>query len=404
MNKLQELIDEFCPNGVCFQELGKLVLKVDNIKWKNHKEHEYLYIDLTSVDRETHTIIDTQTINYITAPSRAQQIVKTGDVLLGATRPMLKRYCMVDTQYDESICSTGFCVLRANNALILPGYLNHIISSTAFFDHVEKFQQGTNYPAISDADVKRYKVPLPPLPVQQEIVNILDAFTELTTELVDKLNVEIIARKKQYAYYRDLLLSFDYSSTPPPIPWKCPKNQIFLGSFAKFTYGYTDKAQTVGDARFIRITDIDENGCLNVQDAKYIHLSEESRAYLLKRGDLLVARTGATYGKTLYIPNDAPAVYASFLIKITLDENVMTNRFYWHFAQSSLYWEQANRLVSTGGQPQFNAGAIRRILVPVPPLDEQKRIVAILDYFDALCNDLTAGLPAEIEARRKQYS
>ena len=118
---------------------------------------------------------------------------------------------------------------------------------------------------------------------------------------------------------------------------------------------------------------------------------------------MLVARTGATYGKTLYIPNDAPAVYASFLIKITLDENVMTNRFYWHFAQSSLYWEQANKLVSTGGQPQFNAGAIRRILVPVPPLDEQKRIVAILDRFDALCNDLTAGLPAEIEARRKQY-
>ena len=81
----------------------------------------------------------------------------------------------------------------------------------------------------------------------------------------------------------------------------------------------------------------------------------------------------------------------------------MLNRFYWHFAQSHLYWEQAAKLVSAGGQPQFNSGAIGRVLVPVPPLPEQRRIVAILDRFDALCNDLTSSLPAEIAARQKQY-
>lgn len=176
-----------------------------------------------------------------------------------------------------------------------------------------------------------------------------------------------------------------------------------LGEIAKFIYGYTDKAKDTGDVRFIRITDIGDNGCLNQDNAKYIDLTDSSRKYLLKKGDLLMARTGATYGKTLSVPDDSPAVYASFLIKIVLDNSKMLNRFYWHFAQTPLYWMQAEKLVSAGGQPQFNTNAISRVLVPVPSLQEQARIVATLDRFDTLCNDLTSGLPAEIEARQRQY-
>ena len=116
-----------------------------------------------------------------------------------------------------------------------------------------------------------------------------------------------------------------------------------------------------------------------------------------------MARTGATFGKTLYVPDNNPAVYASFLIKITLDNNKILNRFYWHFAQSNLYWDQANKLVSTGGQPQFNTGAVSRVMVPLPSLETQNRIVQVLDNFDSICSDLKIGLPAEIEARKKQY-
>ena len=155
--------------------------------------------------------------------------------------------------------------------------------------------------------------------------------------------------------------------------------------------------------RYIRITDIDESGRLKHLDIKFLNLSENNRRYLLKKGDLVMARTGATFGKTLYFDNNEPAIYASFLIKIELSSNRILNRFYWHFSKTSLYWDQANNLVSTGGQPQFNTGAIGNVIVPVPPLEEQKRIVAILDRFDKLCNDLSEGLPAEIEARQKQY-
>jgi len=176
-----------------------------------------------------------------------------------------------------------------------------------------------------------------------------------------------------------------------------------LGDIAKFTYGFTDKAKDYGTARFIRITDIDDNGCLSPSDGKYVDLSDENQKYRLRKGDLLVARTGVTYGKTLYVPSDDPAVFASFLIKISLNNEQILNRYYWHFSKSTCYWRQAENLVSAGGQPQFNSNALCRINVPVPPLEEQERIVAILDRFDALCNSLTSGLPAEIEARRRQY-
>ena len=176
-----------------------------------------------------------------------------------------------------------------------------------------------------------------------------------------------------------------------------------LGEVASFTYGYTDKAQESGTARFIRITDIDENGHLNPNDAKFVDITPENQKYLVKSGDLLMARTGATYGKTLYVPDDTPAIYASFLIKIAPNPAILLNKYYWHFAQSNLYWEQANKLVTVGGQPQFNSNALRLIEISIPPIEEQRRICDLLDRFDSMCNDHFDSLAAEIEARRQQY-
>ncbi|WP_231069229.1 restriction endonuclease subunit S [Streptococcus gordonii] len=158
----------------------------------------------------------------------------------------------------------------------------------------------------------------------------------------------------------------------------------------------------MGDVRFIRITDIDENGYLKPYDKKYIALTEASRSYLVKYGDLLMARTGATYGKTLFIDTDETSAYASFLIKITPSEK-LNSRYYWHFSKSELYWRQANNLVSKAGQPQFNANSLKNVKLPVPSLEIQSRIVQVLDNFDSVCNDLNIGLPKEIELRQKQY-
>ena len=134
-----------------------------------------------------------------------------------------------------------------------------------------------------------------------------------------------------------------------------------------------------------------------------LNISDDNKKYLLNKGDLVVARTGASFGKTLYFNDDYPGIYASFLIKIDLNNNVILNRYYWHYSKSSLYWNQANNLVSRAGKPQFNSNAIKKIEINLPSLEEQQKIVSILDKFELLINDISEGLPAEIEARRKQY-
>ena len=234
------------------------------------------------------------------------------------------------------------------------------------------------------------------LAIQSEIVRILDKFSALTAELTAELNM----RKKQYNYYRDQLLRFKEGE----VEWKT------LGEIGDFTYGYAAKAMDSGDARFVRITDINKDGKLSKENPMYVELNEENEKYTLDKNDLLMARTGATFGKTMIFEEDYPAVYAGFLIKLNLNKTIINAKYYWHFAQSDFFWEQANKLVSGGGQPQFNANALKQVRVPIPypshpqkSLDEQGRIVDILDKFDAIAASITEGLPREIELRQKQY-
>ena len=258
-------------------------------------------------------------------------------------------------------------------------------------------------PALNAGSLKKLLIPIPcpdnpekSLAIQSEIVRILDKFTALTAELT----AELTARKKQYNYYRDQLLSFDEGE----VEWKT------LGAIGKFTYGYAAKAQISGDARFVRITDINTNGKLSPFEPMFVDISAENEKYTLKKNDLLMARTGATFGKTMIFEEDYPAIYAGFLIKLSLDRDIIDPKYYWHFAQSDYFWEQANKLVSGGGQPQFNANALKQIKVPIPypneagkSLSEQARIVSVLDKFDILASSITEGLPREIELRQKQY-
>ncbi|WP_086306743.1 restriction endonuclease subunit S [Campylobacter devanensis] len=187
--------------------LGDCLLKVENIKWKQTND-THLYIDLSSVDREKHRIINTTKINKSNAPSRAQQIVKTNDVLFGGTRPMLKRSCLIEKQYNNEICSTGFCVLRANTDKILPKWIYFMISTNSFYNYVEQNQKGASYPAITDGAIKDYEISLPSLKEQEKMVELLDKFEKYNNDMFEGLPAEIEARKKQYEYYRDKLLTF----------------------------------------------------------------------------------------------------------------------------------------------------------------------------------------------------
>ena len=283
--------------------------------------------------------------------------------------------------------SDAFSIEPFEDVLISKFLYHYLLEKQGILYSLKK---GSGVPHVYPKDVSKILIPVPPLEIQEKIVQILGKMTEYVTELTS----ELTSRKKQYSFYRDKLLSFE--DEVYQVEWKT------LGEVAKFNYGYTDKAKDIGDVRFIRITDIDENGYLKSNGKKYIALSEESRNYLVKYGDLLMARTGATYGKTLFIDTDEASAYASFLIKITPSEK-LNSRYYWHFSKSELYWKQANNLVSKAGQPQFNANSLKNVNIPIPSLEIQARIVQVLDNFDTVCHDLNIGLPKEIELRQKQY-
>ncbi|HDS5592567.1 TPA: restriction endonuclease subunit S [Enterobacter hormaechei subsp. xiangfangensis] len=280
----------------------------------------------------------------------------------------------------------------------------------AYFFQTDNFQlqkkiyiTGAKVRRVSKDSLSKLLIPIPcpdnpekSLAIQTEIVRILDTFTALTAELT----AELTMRRKQYNYYRDQLLSFEDGE----VEWKT------LGEIGDFTYGYAAKAQDVGDARFVRITDINTDGKLSPTDPMFVEISDGNERYLLAKGDLLMARTGATFGKTMIFEEDYPAIYAGFLIKLNLSKHIVVPKYYWHFAQSDLFWGQANKLVSGGGQPQFNANALKQVKLPIPypddankSLAEQERIVSILDRFDTIASSITEGLPREIELRQKQY-
>lgn len=389
MSRIDELIQQLCPDGVEYKPLGDIMqirrgASPRPIQEYITKQDDGIpWIKIGDVNPRSKFIVKTDQKITVSGAKKSCYL-KKGDFILSNSMSFGRPYILAidGCIHDGWIAMSNF--ERSFNSDFL-FYLLRTQMIQKFWR--QKASSGTVQNLNSDI-VRDTSVPVPPLPVQEEIVRILDKFTALEAEL----EAELEARRKQYEFYRDQLLTFG-----DEVEWRP------LGEIGDFTYGYTAKAQNQGDVRFIRITDIGNNGCLNKDDVKYITLSDESKKYLLKVGDLLVARTGATFGKTLIITSSGKYVYASFLIKITLDSNLIGNKFYWHFSKSKFYWKQALKLVSASSQPQFNTGALKKILVPVPPLAEQERIVAILDKFDALVNDISSGLPAELEMRRKQY-
>lgn len=389
VSRIDELIADHCPNGVEHRPLGDLG---EFIRGNGLQKKDLLTQGVPAVHYgQIHThygVWATETKSFADSTTAAKlRKAKPGDLLIATTSE------------DDNAVAKATAWLGAGDVVLSgdayiyrheldPRYVSYFFQTERFQFQKRPFISGTKVRRISGASLAKIHIPVPPLEVQREIVRVLDEFTALEAEL----EAELEARARQYAHYRSVLIG---SGSDP--------QTVALGEIADFKYGFAAKAETAGSHRFIRITDIGANGKLSPERAMFVTASESSQDYVVEPGDLLMARTGATYGKTMLVDSDALAVYASFLIRIRLDRTKMMPEYYWHFAQSRAYWDQANALVSTGGQPQFNANVLRLVRVPVPPLDEQALVVRLLDEFDALANSLSVGIPAELAARRRQY-
>jgi type I restriction enzyme M protein len=200
--------------------------------------------------------------------------------------------------------------------------------------------------------LKTLKVPIPPLKIQKEVVEELEQYQKV----IDGAKQVVNNYKPHFAIDDN---------------W----DKVELKHIATMKYGLGESALEKGDYRFIRISDINSLGLLKSNNKKFINISKNDEQYILNEGDILMARTGATYGKCLYFEGNEQSVYAGYLIRITLDRNKILNRFFWYFTQSNIFIKQKEKLVTGGGQPQFNANTINKLVVPIPPISIQKELV-----------------------------
>jgi len=176
-----------------------------------------------------------------------------------------------------------------------------------------------------------------------------------------------------------------------------------IGEIGEVTYGFTGKAVLEGSFRYVRITDIDSNGELTFDEIKYVDYFEEAEKFMLNDGDLLMARTGATFAKVLHYENREPSIFASYLIRIKFNVEI-NNKLYWYFSKSLNYWDQANSLKSGAAQPHFNGAALKKLIFTYPEsLPEQKAIVKILDEAFAKIDQAKANIEKNIENAKELF-
>ncbi|WQZ50941.1 restriction endonuclease subunit S [Helicobacter pylori] len=271
-----------------------------------------------------------------------------------------------------------------------------------------KSQFGAGIPALNKADIETLTIPIPPLEIQQEIVKILDAFTELNTEL----NTELKARKKQYQYYQNMLLDFkDINSNH-----KDAKEKLAQKTYPKRLKTLLQTLAPKG-VEFRKLGEVCES-----TNKKTLKTSEVSE--VKNKGMYPVINSGRDlYGYYHDFNNDGENItiasrgeYAGFInyfnekffagglcypYKVKDTNELLTKFLYFYLKTNEI--QIMENLVSHGSIPALNKADIETLTIPIPPLEIQQEIVKILDQFSALTTDLLAGIPAEIEARKKQY-
>jgi type I restriction enzyme S subunit len=373
MNKIEELIEQLCPDGVKSKGLIDLA-KISTGKLNANAMIENGLYPFFTCSEKPYKIdkfaFDTEAILISGNGSQVGHI----NYYKGKFNAYQRTYVLFDFDRSINVKFMLYC---------LKGSLKEYI--------LKNVNEGS-VPYITLPMLQNFQIPIPPLPIQQEIVSILDKFTQLEAEL----EAELEARRAQYEYYRNELLNFEGKE----VEWKT------MGEVGQFVRG----------RRFVKDDIIAEGIPCNHYGEMYTHYkiwAKKAKSFLdpalaaklrvAHPGDVIIVSAGETIedigngvawlGDSDIVIHDACFTYSHSLNPIYVS----------YYLQTNLFRSQIKKYISSGKISSINAPGLSKARIPIPSLAEQERIVGILDKFDSLVNDISVGLPAEIQARRKQY-
>lgn len=397
MNKLNELIQTLCPDGVEYKKLGEIaaISRGGNFQKKDYVEAGIPCIHYGQIYTRYGLFVD-RTISYISEEkAQKQKMAVKNDIIMAVTSENIDDVCKcIAWLGEEEVAVSGHTAIIHHT--INPKYLVYYLHSSMFHKQKTKLAHGTKVIEVTPDKLLDVVLPVPPMEIQSAIVCVLDEFSEYMANLMSELAAERNARKKQYEYYREKMLTFDESVLRLP-----------LGTLFDVRNGYTpSKANSDfwegGTIPWFRMEDIRKNGRVLFDALQHVTTAAVKRGKLFPVNSLIISTT-ATIGehallKTAGLTNQQITNCA--IKNEYVDKIIPEFAFYYFFKLGEWCKEHINQ---GGGLAIIGTEKIKQFEFPVPPIKEQERIVAILEQLDALYNDLSNDISAEIEQRQQQY-
>ena len=375
MTKLEELIKELCPSGVKYINLGEVTDIHKGIQFNKKemsKEGSYPVIN-GGIEPSGYVEVYNERENTITI---SQGGASAGYVNWLQTKFWAGAHCYVVRPIDEKVLDNR--------------YLFHFVKSKE--KEFMQSQYGAGIPALGKNTLQATQIPLPPLAVQREIVCILDKFTLLSQELA----AELAARRVQYEYYRNELLNVE--SRIKNVELKRLGDVCKIGDGLHGTPEYDEN----GEVYFINGNNVKGGKIQFDNNTKKINDMEYQKLRLPFDNNTLFLSINGTIGNVAIYRNERIALGKS-VAYFNIMTDKLNSKYLFYTLQSAKAQIYFKNSVTGGTIKNLGLKALREFQIQIPSLEEQERIVEILDRFDKLCNDLSEGLPAEIEARQKQY-
>ncbi len=373
VNFLEKLLDGVALQWKPLGELANLITK--GTTPKSYSDSGVNYIKVENIINSSISLEKKVFISKDTHENELKRSIIELDDILFSIAGSIGRCAIASKEILPANINQAIAIIRLKKNINLNiKYIFYILQSKSMFEYIEKFNKTSAQPNLNLKQVSDFSIPIPcpdnpkkSLEIQAEIVRILDAMTAHTAELT----AELTARKKQYDYYRDKLLSFEEGE----VEWSA------LGEVARIKNGKDHKSLSEGS-----IPVYGSGGIM-----RYVN------KYAYDQPSVLIPRKGSL-GNLFYI--DKPFWNVDTIFYTEVNDSIIKPKFLYYFLTTAKLGE----MNQAGGVPSQTQSVLNKLMIPVPSLEVQSRIVAILDKFDALTSSLTEGLPREIELRQKQYA